>query len=240
MIRKILIIVPAFNEERSLASVLNSIKKEAPYADIVVINDGSKDNTAYVARKQNVEVVSVPFNLGIGGAVQTGLIYAQRNKYDVAIQLDADGQHKAEELEKLLLPLRNDQADLVLGSRFLEKTNYHSTFMRKLGNRIFSALIALVTKQYFTDSTSGFRAFNRRAINFLSEHYPTEFPEPESLVILKKHGFRVKEVTVEMNERQAGESSVTWFKAVYFMISISIAILIDWIKKPVYVREYND
>jgi len=112
--------------------------------------------------------------------------------------------------------------------------------MRKLGNRIFSGLIAMVTKQYFTDSTSGFRAFSRRAINFLSDHYPTEFPEPESLVILKKHGFRIKEVSVEMNERHAGESSVTKFKAIYFMISISIAILIDWIKKPVYVREYND
>ncbi len=240
MAKKILIIVPAYNEEKSLASVLNSIKEEAPYADIVVINDGSRDATADVARASGVNVVSVPYNLGIGGAVQTGLIFAQRNGYEVAIQLDADGQHKAEELEKLLAPLKNDEADLVLGSRFLEKTNYNSTFMRKLGNRIFSTLIALVTKQYFTDSTSGFRAFNRRAINFLAEHYPTEFPEPESLVILKKHGFRVKEVTVEMNERQAGESSVTRFKAIYFMLSISIAILIDWIKKPVYVREYND
>ncbi len=240
MTEKILIIVPAFNEEKSLGTVLGSIKKEAPYADIVVINDGSHDATADVAKRSGVEVISVPYNLGIGGAVQTGLIYAQRQGYDVAIQLDADGQHKPEELEKLLRYIKNDEADLVLGSRFLERTDYHSTFMRKLGNRIFSGLIAMVTKQYFTDSTSGFRAFNRRAINFLSDHYPTEFPEPESLVILKKHGFRVKEVSVEMNERQAGESSVTKFKAIYFMISISIAILIDWIKKPVYVRVYND
>ena len=240
MAKKILIIVPAFNEEKSLGTVLDSIKSETPYADIVVINDGSHDATADVARKNGVAVISVPYNLGIGGAVQTGLIYAQRQGYDVAIQLDADGQHKAEELEKLLHHIKNDEADLVLGSRFLEKTDYHSTFMRKLGNRIFSGLIAMVTKQYFTDSTSGFRAFSRRAINFLSDHYPTEFPEPESLVILKKHGFCIKEVSVEMNERQAGESSVTKFKAIYFMISISIAILIDWIKKPVYVREYND
>jgi len=238
--KKVLIIVPAFNEEKSLGTVLSSIKDEAPYADIVVINDGSHDATADVAGRSGVAVISVPYNLGIGGAVQTGLIYAHRKGYDVAIQLDADGQHKAEELEKLLYYLDNDEADLALGSRFLQKTDYQSTFMRKLGNRIFSGLIAMVTKQYFADSTSGFRAFNRRAINFLSEHYPTEFPEPESLVLLKKHGFRIKEVSVEMDERQAGESSVTRFKAIYFMISISIAILIDWIKKPVYVREYND
>ncbi|NOY60603.1 MAG: glycosyltransferase family 2 protein [Calditrichaeota bacterium] len=240
MAKKVLIIVPAFNEEKSLGTVLSSIKDEAPYADIVVINDGSHDATADVAGRSGVAVISVPYNLGIGGAVQTGLIYAHRKGYDVAIQLDADGQHKAEELEKLLYYLDNDEADLALGSRFLQKTDYQSTFMRKLGNRIFSGLIAMVTKQYFADSTSGFRAFNRRAINFLSEHYPTEFPEPESLVLLKKHGFRIKEVSVEMDERQAGESSVTRFKAIYFMISISIAILIDWIKKPVYVREYND
>jgi hypothetical protein len=122
---------------------------------------------------------------------------------------------------------------MVLGSRFLEDVRYPSTFMRKLGNRIFSSLIALVTGQSFSDSTSGFRAFNRRAISFLSRHYPVEFPEPESLVLLRKNGYKVKEVSVSMRERQGGESSVTRFKAVYFMISISIAILIDYLKRPI-------
>ena len=239
MDKKVLIIVPAYNEAKSIERVLRSIKEESPNSDIVVINDGSRDNTAAIAERNGVNVVSAPYNLGIGGAVQTGLIYAKRNNYDIAIQLDADGQHKAEELERLITEIEKDEADFVLGSRFLRKTDYHSTFMRKLGNRIFSGLIALVTKQYFTDSTSGFRASNKRAISFLADHYPTEFPEPESLVILKKHGFRVKEVSVEMDDRQGGESSVTKFKAVYFMISISIAILIDWIKKPVIMENEN-
>ena len=240
MNKKILIIVPAYNEEKSIENVLDSIKSAAPYCDIVVINDGSRDATAKMAEKCNVNVITVPFNLGIGGAVQTGLLYAKKNDYDIAVQLDADGQHKAEELEKLLNTFDENNTDAVLGSRFLNKTDYHSTFMRKLGNLIFSGLIGLVTKQLFADSTSGFRAFNRKAINFLAVHYPTEFPEPESLVILKRHGFKIKEISVEMNERQGGESSVTKFKAVYFMISISIAILIDWIKQPVIMENYYD
>ena len=161
------------------------------------------------------------------------LLYAQKNDYDVALQLDADGQHKAEEVNKIINALDKDGADMALGSRFKDKNDYHSTFLRRLGNIIFSGLIAMVTKQFFTDSTSGFRAFNRRAINFLAKNYPTDFPEPESLVILKKHDFKISEVAVSMDERQGGQSSVTKFKAVYFMISISIAILIDWIKKPV-------
>lgn len=238
--KRILFIVPAYNEEKSIERVLKSIRKECPSYDIVVINDGSSDATAKIAEKNNVNVISVPFNLGIGGAVQTGLLYAQKNNYDIAIQLDADGQHKPEEVGKLINALEQDGVDMVLGSRFLDKNDYHSTFMRKLGNVIFSTLIAMVTKQLFSDSTSGFRTFNKRAINFLAQNYPADFPEPESLVILKKHGFKVKEVSVSMNERQGGQSSVTKFKAIYFMISISIAILIDWIKKPLLVENNYD
>ncbi len=238
--KRVLIIVPAFNEEKSIQKVLTSIKEKAPNKDILVINDGSRDKTATIAKRCAVNVVSVPYNLGIGGAVQTGLLFAKEKNYDVAIQIDADGQHNPDEIEKLLTTIETNNADMVLGSRFLHKTNYHSTYLRKLGNKIFSDLIAMVTKQRFSDSTSGFRAWNRRAINFLATNYPTEFPEPESLVILKKHGFKIEEVSVEMNERQGGESSVTKFKAIYFMISISIAILIDWIKKPVALENFDD
>ncbi|MCD6166076.1 glycosyltransferase family 2 protein [candidate division KSB1 bacterium] len=235
---RVLIIIPAYNEEKSIRNVIQTVKSEYPDYDIVVVNDGSRDSTAAIVEKCGVKMISLPFNLGIGGAVQTGLIYAKEYNYDIAIQVDADGQHKPEEVHKLVDILRRGDADMVVGSRFLEKTDYHSSFMRKLGNLIFSGLIALVTKQKFSDSTSGFRAFNKRAIAFLANYYPTEFPEPESLVILKKHGFNIKEVSVYMNERQGGQSSVTKFKAVYFMISISIAILIDWIKKPV-IMESN-
>jgi glycosyltransferase involved in cell wall biosynthesis len=236
--KKILIIVPAFNEEKSIDKVLKSIKRDCSFCDVVVINDGSLDNTAKIAEQNDVAVISVPYNLGIGGAVQTGLLYAQKNDYDIALQLDADGQHKAEEVAKLINTLDGDGADMALGSRFKDKNDYHSTYMRRLGNMIFSGLIGVVTRQFFTDSTSGFRAFNRRAIAFLARNYPTDFPEPESLVILKKHGFTIEEVPVAMEERQGGQSSVTKFKAVYFMTSISIAILIDWIKKPV-LKESN-
>ncbi|MFQ5708460.1 MAG: glycosyltransferase family 2 protein [bacterium] len=229
---KVLIIIPAFNEERNIASVIHSIQKDCPKHDIVVINDGSSDSTAELAEKCGVPVISLPFNLGIGGAVQTGLLYADRNGYDVAIQLDADGQHKSEEVEKLTSLIEQNNCDMVMGSRFLADVNYSSTFMRRLGNRIFSFLIALVAGQSFADSTSGFRAFGRKAIEFLSEHYPIDFPEPESLVLLKRNGFKINEVSVSMRERQGGESSVTRFKAVYFMISISIAILIDALKRP--------
>lgn len=228
-----LIIIPAYNEEKSLPTVIDSIRRDCPEFDIVVIDDGSQDNTAATAEACGVTVISLPFNLGIGGAVQTGLIYADRNGYDIAIQLDADGQHKSEEVRKLLVAMDENHCDMVIGSRFLEDVNYPSTFMRRLGNRIFAALIRLVAGQRFADSTTGFRAFGREAIEFLAEHYPVEFPEPESLVILKKNGFRIKEISVTMRERQGGESSVTRFKAVYFMISISIAILIDAIKRPV-------
>lgn len=230
---KTLIIVPAFNEEKSIGPVIQGIQRDCPNYDIVIINDGSIDATAELAEQCGVPVVSLPYNLGIGGAVQTGLIYAHRYGYDVAIQLDADGQHKSEEVEKLLSTIRESDCDMVIGSRFLENVDYDSTFMRLLGNRIFSGLIKMVAGQKFEDSTTGFRAFGRRAIKFLAEHYPIDFPEPESLVILKKNGFNIKEVSVTMRDRQGGESSVTKFKAVYFMISISIAILIDAIKKPV-------
>jgi len=240
MDKKTLIVVPAYNEEKSIENVLKSIKEECSFCDVVVVNDGSGDATAKIAERNGVVVISVPYNLGIGGAVQTGLLYAQKNGYDIALQLDADGQHKADEVYKLINTLEKDHSDMVLGSRFKDKNDYHSTFMRRLGNMIFSSLIAMVTRQFFTDSTSGFRAFNRRAINFLATNYPTDFPEPESLVILKKHGFKILEVPVSMEERQGGQSSVTKFKAVYFMISISIAILIDWIKKPVLKESHYD
>lgn len=230
--KKLLIIIPAYNEEKSIAKVIRSIQRDCPLFDIVVINDGSRDATALLAEKCGVTVISLPFNLGIGGAVQTGLLYAHRHNYDVAIQLDADGQHKSEEVYKLLNTINDNHCDMVMGSRFLENVNYPTTFMRRLGNRIFSSLIALVAGQRFADSTSGFRAFGKQAISFLAEHYPVDFPEPESLVILRRNGFNIKEVSVSMQERQGGESSVTKFKAVYFMISISIAILIDAIKKP--------
>ena len=167
---KILIVIPAYNEEKSITQVIQSIKKECPFYDIVVINDGSKDATALLAKECGVKVITIPYNLGIGGAVQTGLIYAERHGYDVAVQLDADGQHKSEEVNKLLKAIQEDSWDMVLGSRFLENVNYPSTFMRRLGNKIFSGLIAIITGQRFSDSTSGFRAFGANAISFLAQN----------------------------------------------------------------------
>ena len=240
MKKRYLIIIPAFNEEKSIKDVIRSIQQECQDCDVVVINDGSKDLTAEKAEQCNETVITLPVNLGIGGAVQTGLMYANKMGYDVAIQLDADGQHKAEEVNKLLKAMESKEYDLVLGSRFIKKSDYPSTFMRRLGVQIFSFLINLVTGQRIHDSTSGFRAFGPEAISFLAENYPVDFPEPESLVILKKNGFQIKEVAVAMQERQGGESSVTRFKSVYFMISISIAILINAIKRPLIQEVVHD
>lgn len=178
-----------------------------------------------------ITVLDLPINLGIGGAVQTGLIYAARNNFDVAIQVDGDGQHDPIFIKPILEVLEKNEADMIIGSRFLNRAGFKSSPMRIFGIRVFSYLIYLVTGKYIYDSTSGFRAYNKRALAYAAEHYPTDFPEPESIVMMFQQGFRLKEVPVIMKERQGGVSSVRPLKAVYFVISNSIAILISAMKR---------
>lgn len=225
-------IIPAYNEEKNIAKVIFSLKQHQPDFDIIVINDGSCDRTSAVARETNQAVViDLLSNVGIGGAVQTGFIYSSRKNYDLAIQIDGDGQHDAAEVGKLIEPIIANKADVVIGSRFLAQSKYKSTPWRRLGIKIFQLLNLIFLGQKITDSTSGFRAYNRRAIEILSQDYPDDFPEPEAIFILRKKGLQIVEVPVSMEARQAGRSSLTFFKSIYYMVKVILAISILMIRK---------
>lgn len=228
---KTLIIVPAFNEEASLPGVIEDLKTHAPDADILVVNDGSRDKTSRIARDRGVAVLDLPYNLGIGGAVQTGYLYALRRGYDIAVQFDGDGQHRGAELKKILGPLQDGTADMVTGSRFLAGSGYKAPIFRKMGIWIFSFVLSRITGMTVTDSTSGFRAANRRVIEFFARNYPDDYPEVESLVLLHKTGMRVRETPVVMQERTGGSSSITPLRSMYYMTKVLMAVFIDLLKK---------
>lgn len=224
---KILIIIPAYNEEKNIKNVILSLKKENQSFTCLVINDGSKDHTQKESESTGLATtIELPTNLGIGGAVQTGFKYALYNDYNYAIQFDGDGQHLPAEIEKILTPLRKNESDVCIGSRFIKKTDgFQSTLMRRIGIKIFEYLSNLLIGIRITDSTSGFRAYNADAIAFLANHYPTDYPEPETIILLGKNNFRICEVSVEMLERQGGESSISGLKSAYYMIKVSLAML---------------
>lgn len=222
---KVCIIIPAYNEEKSIPHVIHRIYRTHPDFTVLVINDGSSDRTAAVAKAAGANVISLPQNLGIGGAVQTGYLFCARNGFDVAVQVDADGQHKPEELDKIIAPILDGQADMVLGSRWVQKTSYRSTAGRRAGIFILASLVSLFTLQSLTDPTSGFRAVNRRGIELFAEEYSTDYPEVDSLVLLKKRGLRIREVAVEMDRRQAGQSSITSIRSVYYMFKVTLSIM---------------
>ncbi|MDP3997117.1 MAG: glycosyltransferase family 2 protein [bacterium] len=229
--KKICIIVPAYNEEGFLAEVVGDIRKYCPEAQIVVVNDASSDSTKLVAWSQRVPVLDLPTNLGIGGAMQTGFLYAVRNGFDVAMQVDADGQHDPRFIPVLLEALGERGADMVIGSRFLERVGYRASFMRLFGIRFFAWLIGMMTNRRVYDATSGYRAYNKEALNFVAKYYPSDFPEPESIVIMLRNGFKIKEVPVVMKHRQAGTSSVRPLKGTYFVVSNAVAIIISAFKR---------
>lgn len=221
-----LVIVPAYNEEKNIAGVIDELAGLGQDMDILVVNDGSHDATARTARDTNkAVVVDLPKNLGIGGAVQTGFKYARSHGYNRAVQFDGDGQHIATEIDKLLTPL--DQGmDVVIGSRFLaHQDGYRSTFLRRRGIRLFQRVNSLLIGQTITDNTSGFRAYNSAAIAFLADHYPEDYPEPEAVILLGKHGFRIAEVEVRMRQRQGGRSSISGIRGGYYMVKVLLAIL---------------
>ena len=228
---KILIIVPAYNEEESLPGVIRDLRENIRLADILVVNDGSKDATARIAQEAGVAVLNLPFNLGIGGAMQAGYLYAKQGGYDIAVQFDGDGQHLAGEIEKLLRHVREGGADLVIGSRFLDQGGYNTPVFRKSGIWIFSTIISRMLGMRVTDSTSGLRAANRRVIEFFSRTYPDDYPEVEALVLVHKAKLRIVEVAVNMRERTGGTSSITPLRSVYYMVKVLLAIFIDLLKK---------
>ncbi len=229
---KIIVIVPAFNEEKNIVDVINSIINENPSWDILVINDGSKDDTGINARMTNKAlVIDLPCNLGIGGAVQTGFKYARNNNYDIALQFDGDGQHMAYEINSILKPIIANEADMVIGSRFLQKSSgWRSSFSRRIGIKIFEIINSIIIKQKITDNTSGFRAFNKKTISLLSDYYPVDYPEPEAVIIVGRSGFIIQEVFVEMQSRQQGKSTISGLGSIYYMIKVIIAIFINTLR----------
>lgn len=221
---KVLIVIPAYNEADN---ILNTVRGVVEHGyDYIVVNDGSRDATLDVCRSNGLNVLDLPMNLGIGGAVQAGHKYAQRFGYDIDIQLDGDGQHDPAYLDALVREVASG-ADLVIGSRFLEKTDgFQSTFMRRVGITWLSAMLRLCTGRRVSDPTSGFRACGCRAIDLFCASYPVDYPEPESIAVAIKSGLSVKEVSVEMRERQGGTSSIGGLSSVYYMLKVSLAILI--------------
>lgn len=228
---KTLVIVPAYNEENSIEGVIRDLKDNFPGGDIVVINDGSGDNTSGVAKDNGVNVIDLPYNLGIGGAMQTGFLYALENGHDVAIQFDGDGQHLADEIPKILGPYLQSGADLVVGSRFLSESGFTSSMQRRIGSKVLSFIISSLVGKRITDTTSGFRVYGKSAIERFSSIYPEDYPEVEALFLAHKMGLSIEEVPSEIRSRAVGKSSITTSEAVYYMIKVVLAIFVDLLKK---------
>lgn len=222
---KTLVVIPAYNEGKNLGKLLTTFGKNFPEYDVIVVNDCSTDNTLYVCKEHGVPVIDLPVNLGIGGAVQSGYRYARYKGYDAAVQVDGDGQHNPEYISRLLAELENG-SDLAIGSRFLSAEGFQSSALRRFGIRYFSRLIYLFSGQRIKDPTSGFRACNSKAIRLFAADYPRDYPEPESIVNAAKHGLKVSEVPVVMTQRLEGKSSITGARSLYYMIKVSLAIII--------------
>ncbi|MGQ0722972.1 MAG: glycosyltransferase family 2 protein [Candidatus Eiseniibacteriota bacterium] len=223
-------IVPAYNEEASVGGVVRELLSRGD-VDVVVIDDGSSDATGEKARAAGARVVVLPFNLGIGGAVQTGYQFARDHGYEVAVQVDGDGQHLPSEIDRLVAVLNGGAADLALGSRFVGEAHYHAPASRRVGMIVFSAVVSAITGQRLRDTTSGFRAAGRGVIEYCAEHYPSDYPEVEALVLLRRAGFRVVETACEFRERSTGHSSITAGRSAYYMVKVLLAIAIGLFRR---------
>ena len=237
---KVLVIIPAYNEGESVEKVILGVRRYLADADILLVNDGSTDLTSERARKKGALVLDLPFNLGIGGAVQAGYKYAYEKGYSIAIQVDGDGQHDPKEIPKLLEALERERVTLVIGSRFLGNAEYKSSIMRRVGILIFSGVISAIVGQRITDPTSGFRAADRKAIQLFALNYPQDYPEPEAVVLLHQCRLKMGEVPVGMSQRYSGESSITKIRSVYYVVKVLLAIIIDCFKKPPILKEEED
>lgn len=232
MDKKVLLIIPAYNEEACILETYNTIidynKKHTCNYDVIVINDGSKDNTLKICVDNKIPHISLVQNLGIGGAVQTGYKFALNNAYDIAIQFDGDGQHDISYVSALIEPILNGTADFTIGSRFIKKDdeNFQSTFSRRIGINVISFFIKFISKKKIYDTTSGFRAGNKEVIKEFAIGYPTEYPEPITTVELLKKGYRIVEIPVKMSERSGGISSIRSWKNIYYMVNVVLSILV--------------
>jgi glycosyltransferase involved in cell wall biosynthesis len=235
-----LAIVPALNEQESVGRGVDEIRAVSPSIQALVIDDGSTDGTAAVAAAHGARVIRLPFNLGIGGAMQTGFRYAFEHGFALAVQVDGDGQHTPAEIPKLLEPLYADQADMVVGSRFTGERSYRAPFFRRLGIALFAAVVSLIARQRVTDTTSGFRAVNRRGIALFAADYPHDYPEVEATVMVFRHRLRLVEVPVSMRERGGGRSSITTLRSIYYMVKVLLAIFVGLFRRNVVPQEESE
>lgn len=228
---KTLVIIPALNEADSIGDVIAQVGQHVPGADVLVINDGSTDETGRIAEACGAIVLHMPYNVGIGAAMQTGFKYAARKGYAVAVQTDGDGQHPPSEIPHLLDALADGAADVVIGSRFIEDRGYRGTAARRVGIVILARLISAITGWHCTDPTSGFRASNQRALKLCAQTYPHDYPEPEALVMLHRAQLRLREIPITMRARETGQSSITPLLSGYYMIKVILAILIGLLRR---------
>lgn len=229
--KSLLVIIPAFNEQGAIRQVVKGVYARLPNADTLVIDDGSRDNTAYEAQAAGAFVVRHPFNLGIGGAVQTGLKFAQQQGYDYVIRIDGDGQHSVSHIQAMLTVLQNGQADMVIGSRFLNAdVDWHIPLTRRLGIRLYALEVTWLTGSRFTDTTSGYWGMNRRAIRVLAHYLPQDYPDVESRIIIHKAGLTQLELPVHMEARVAGVSSINLMQSIYYALKVTIAVVTTALK----------
>lgn len=230
---RVLVIIPAHDEEASLPRTLEEVRAAAAGVDLLVVDDGSRDGTARVARGSGVPVVSHAVNLGVGGALQTGFRWALEHGYDIGVQLDADGQHDPRFLAALLEPVRSGRCDVSIGSRYVQRSGYRAPVVRRAGMMLFSSLVSAALRQRITDTTSGFRAYARPVMEVCQHDFPKDFPDAPLLIALARHGFRLHEVAVEMRERRAGRSFYTLGKSLYYPYKNLLASLMALLKRPV-------
>ena len=223
---KTLIIVPCYNEQETIAALYREICEKTD-CEVIVVNDCSTDGSKAILQQEGIPYLDLPLNLGIGGTVQTGYRYALRNSYDIAVQVDGDGQHDPGQVGVLTAPIKQGDADFVIGSRYIGKAGYQSSTMRRAGIRFFKLLIYCLSGKRITDATSGFRAANRKTMKIFNKHYASDYPEPESNMLALKSKLRVKEIPVTMRERQGGESSIKALQPLYYMLKVSLGILIS-------------
>ena len=229
---RVIAIVPAYNEAGAIGDVVDAIRRTDARFDVVVVDDGSRDETTAIARSRGAAVVTLPYNIGIGGAVQTGFKYALERGYETAVRLDGDGQHDAGELTKLLGPIERGEADIVTGSRFVAGSGgYRPPLARRIGIIWFARIVSLLTRQRVTDTTSGFQALNRKGIALFAGDYPNDYPEVEATVLVFKHRLRLVEVPVTMRERETGRSSITFVRSVYYVLKVTLALFMAMVRK---------
>lgn len=232
MRERIAAVVPAYREEGAIGQVVSEIRAVDLPLDVVVVDDASPDRTAEAAAEAGAVVLRLPFNVGIGGAVQTGLRYARDEGYRRAVRLDGDGQHLASELPRLLEPIERGEADLVIGSRFVDGSgSYRPPLARRIGIRVFARLVSLLGRQRVTDTTSGFVALDRRAIELFAAEYPHDYPEVEATLVALRSGLRLAQVQVEMRERETGSSSITFVRSIYYVLKVTLALLVASLRR---------